>query len=682
MLDPITLEVVREALSSIVREMRVNLVRTAYSSILYEGEDFSCVLMDAEAQIVAMSRGQDHPVHIVPIGWSMKAVRERFGKEIHPGDIFLHNDPYTGGTHLNDVAMIYPFFVEDELFMFPVIRAHWADVGGMTSGSLSGGVTEIYQEGIRIPPIKIYDRGRPVHGAIELIFANMRVRKDREGDFRAMVGTCRKAAERVDGLLARYGIVTLRVCVRELLDRAERRMRRHIQEVPEGEYAYEAYLEGGRNQLEPLRVRARVVITGDSVIVDLGGSSAQTPGPTNAGPALAPTGVFTILKSFLDPQGDVNSGAFRPITVVAPEGTVVNARLPAPCGGMVEVKCAVEAAVMGALAQALAGRVTGDLKGGANHCYIGGADPETGETFIFYEYPAGGTGAYQGGDGNNAVRNFTESDITSIQPVEAVEQKYPLLVERLELREDSGGEGQWRGGLGLRREIRLLGQGAQLSVISEKNLLPPYGVWGGYSGAPNRFVVIRDSEVVEPSSLPGKISGFPLHAGDCVLMETSGGGGYGSPLDRDPSLVCRDVLDEVVSENRAEAVYGVVLRGRAADITATEQRRSELRRQRVMVPVRMGDWLIEPPGKRLCWLAERTASQLGVRTGDIVEFVNPRGAPLRAWVQVDGGDGDAAFLARDGLDVLAVREGAQIEVRPVRPRPSGAPIHMPEGPRG
>src|SRR5512147_3016800 len=226
MIDPITLEVVREGLVSIVREMRITLVRTAYSSILYEGEDFSCVLMDGRAQIVAMSKGHDHPLHIVPIAWSMRAVREKFGDDIHPGDIFLHNDPYTGGTHLNDVAMIYPLFAPGagggpELFVFPVVRAHWGDVGGMSPGSLSGGATEIFQEGVRIPPIRIVDRGRANEAALELIFANMRGPRERQGDFNAMIGTCRKAAERIEELARRYGAGTMRAAVAELMDRAE-----------------------------------------------------------------------------------------------------------------------------------------------------------------------------------------------------------------------------------------------------------------------------------------------------------------------------------------------------------------------------------------------------------------------------------------------------------------------------
>ncbi len=663
MIDPITLEVVREGLSSIVREMRVNLVRTAYSSILYEGEDFSCVLMDPDAQIVAMSRGQDHPLHIVPIAWSMKAVREKFGPAIHPGDIFLHNDPYTGGTHLNDVAMIYPLFADSRLFLCPVVRAHWGDVGGMTAGSLSGAVTEIYQEGMRIPPIKVYERGRPNQAALDVLFANMRVASDREGDFRAMVGTCRKAAERVEELRARYGTDTLRGCIRELLDRAERRMRQRIRELPAGEYRYETYLEGGRDRLEPLRVRARVAIAGDSVTVDLTGSAPQTRGPTNVGPAMAPTAAFTILKAFLDPGGEINSGAFRPLTVLAPEGTLVNARLPAPCGGMVEVKYAVESAVMGALAQAIAGKVTGDLKGGGNHCYVTGTDPRTGGTFIFYEYPAGGTGAFDGGDGNNAVRAFTESDITTLQPVESVEQKYPLRIEGLELRRDSGGGGRWRGGLGLRREVRVLALEAQLSVLAEKNLLPPYGVSGGLSGAPNRFVVRRDGQEIQPSPLPGKVSGFPLRTGDVVIMESAGGGGYGDPLARDPTAVARDVSDGVISSTRAETVYGVTLRDDGVDLAATRELRARVGQARGRLRLESED--PEPGvGYRVCRVSRVAAHRLGLTPGDIVELVSVTGAPLRAWVELASDDEpDRGHVSCDAMEMLGIHDGETVEIR-------------------
>jgi len=667
-IDPITLEVLREAFVSIVREMRVTLVRTAYSSILYEGEDFSCVLMDGEAQIVAMSKGQDHPLHIVPVGWSMKAVREKFGDDIHPGDIFLHNEPYTGGTHLNDVAMIYPLFAPDgEMFVFPVVRAHWGDVGGMSPGSLSGRATEIFQEGVRIPPIRIVDRGRPNEAALDLIFSNMRGLRERRGDFQAMLGTCRKAAERIEELASRYGTAAIRDAVAELMDRAEGRMRRAIRGLRPGEYVYEAHLEAGTERLEPLTVRAKVTVAGDTITVDLAGTSPQTLGPTNVGPAMAPTGAFTIIKSFLDPGADVNSGAFRPLTVITPPGTIVNANPPAPCGGMVEVKYCVESAVMGALAQALDGKIAGDLKGGGNHCYVGGPHPGTNETFIFYEYPAGGTGAFDGGDGNNTVRTWTESDMTTLQPIEAVEQLYPVRIERTALRENSGGPGRWRGGLGLTREVRILTSGTQLSVLAEKAVLPPFGVCGGAAGATNRFWVRRNGERVQPSPLPGKVSAFPLALGDVLLMESSGGGGFGDPLERDPARVAADVGEGYVTPDAADAIYGVVLRHGEPDPAATAARRAELHATRVRLRVVAGAGLDAQNG-RAVRLDAGAAARLGVAPGAVVELVNPRGAPLRAWVasiSAAGGAGGSmvAELAPIALRMLVEDDGGEVEVR-------------------
>ncbi|HZP36304.1 MAG TPA: hydantoinase B/oxoprolinase family protein [Methylomirabilota bacterium] len=662
--DPITLEVLRETFSSIVREMRVTLVRTAYSSVLYEGEDFSCVLMDGDAQIVSMSKGQDHPLHIVPIGWSMKAVRERFGGDIHPGDIFLHNDPYTGGTHLNDVAMIYPLFADGRLFVFPVVRAHWGDVGGMSPGSLTGDATEIFQEGVRIPPIRIVDRGTPNRAALDLIFANMRGPRERRGDFDAMIGTCRKAAERVEALAARYGAPVVRAAVAELMDRAEQRMRRAIAALPDGEYAYESHLESGRTRLEPLTIRARVTVAGETIRVDLTGTSPQAAAPTNVGPAMAPTGAFTIIKAFLDPGADVNSGAFRPLTVITPPGTVVNAAPPAPCGGMVEVKYCVETAVMGALARALQGRVAGDLKGGGNHCYVGGPDPRSGETFIFYEYPAGGTGAFDGGDGSNAVRTWTESDMTTLQPIEAVEQLYPIRIERTALREDSGGPGRWRGGLGLTREVRVLAPASRLSVLAEKAVLPPFGVCGGAAGATNRFWVRRGARPIQPSPLPGKVGGFPIEVGDVVLMESSGGGGFGDPLERDPALVAADLAEGYVTPEGAERDYGVVWRAGAVDPAATAARRAALAAARLRVRLTAAGDLDSERG-RLIRLDAGSAARLGIGPGAIVELVNPRGAPLRAWVTaLLPGDGARAEIAPAALGMLAAGE-TPVELRAV-----------------
>ena len=318
--------------------------------------------------------------------------------------------------------------------------------------------------------------------------------------------------------------------------------------------------------------------------------------------------------------------------------------------------------------------MAGDLKGGGNHCYVGGPNPRTGETFIFYEYPAGGTGAFEGGDGSNTVRTWTESDMTTLQPIEAVEQLYPVRVERTALREDSGGPGRWRGGLGLTREVRIEAGATPISVLAEKAVLPPFGVCGGRSGATNRFWVRRDGQRVEPSPLPGKVSGFPLQSGDVLVMDSSGGGGFGDPLERDPARVVADVAEGYVTPVAAETVYGVVLRAGAVDPVATEARRAALRAARVRVRVRSDDSLDEGPGRRIR-LDAATAERLGVSPGAVVELVNPRGAPLRAWVE----DGDVsvggavsrtgteplAELAPPALEMLGVADDATLEIRAV-----------------
>jgi N-methylhydantoinase B len=664
-MDPITLEVVQESFISIVREMRANLVRTAYSSILYEARDFSCVIMDPKGQLIAQA--EDNPSHVFPIPWSVKLMFERFGSDIHAGDIFLHNDPYTGGTHLNDVALIFPVFMEEKISFFPVVRAHWGDVGGMTPGSLSGGSKEIFQEGIRIPILKVYRNGQADEAVLDLLFSNMRVPYEREGDFQAIIGTCRIAEKRIRELLGKYGKEVVEQCVETLLHQAEQRMRRAISAIPSGTYTYEAYLDCSGDSFEPVIVKTNIKVEEDHLIIDFSGSSPQTKGPLNAGPAVAPTGAFIILKSFLDPDGPINHGAFRPIHFVNPEGTVLNAKYPAPCGGFSEIRRCVESAVMGALAKAIPDRITGDIKGTANHVYISGADAGSAETFIFYEYPAGGTGAFQEGDGNNTVRSFTEGDFGSIQPVESIENLYPLLVETCELRQDSGGDGKRRGGLGLRRAIRILTEEASLSVLSDKNIIPPFGVLGGFSGAPNRFTVIRKGESISPSQFPGKVTRFPLERGDRVVMESSGGGGYGDPLERDPERIEKDLGEGVITREKAETRYGVIFKGNGVDSEKTDQERERKRKDRFHFKVRFRDVEEYRGTKRLCSLSPGAMKNLGLKEGDLVELVNPRAAPLRAWVSgMEGEDEGSIYLGKTGMEILGVMEEDQIELRQVQ----------------
>ena len=651
--DPITLEVLRETFSSIVREMRVTLVRTAYSSILYEGEDFSCVLMDGDAQLVAMSKGQDHPLHIVPISWSMKSVKEKFGDDIHPGDIFLHNDPYTGGTHLNDVAMIYPLFADGRLFVFPVVRAHWGDVGGMSPGSLSGDATEIFQEGVRIPPIRIVDRGTPNQAALDLIFHNMRGPRERKGDFDAMIGTCRKAAERVEALAARYGAAVVRAAVVELMDRAEQRMRRAIGALPDGHYSYEAHLESGRERLEPLTIRARVTVAGETITVDLTGTSPQAAAPTNVGPAMAPTGAFT------DHQVVPRSRHRRELGRLPP----AHRHHPARDHRQRESPRAVRRHGRGEVLRGDRGdgragpgprRPGGRRSQGRRQSLLRGRARSADRRDLHLLRVPGGrhrrlprrrrqqyrphvdrerhdhAAAHRGGGA--ALPRSHRADFTA---------------RRL------GRAGQWRGGLGLTREVRILVPASRLSVLAEKAVLPPFGVCGGGSGATNRFWVRRGEAPIQPSPLPGKVGGFPLRAGrrapDGELGRRrlrrpaharSGRGGRGHRRRlRDPG-------------GRGAGLRGDLARRRGRCRRDGGDPRGATRGARPRA-LRPGGRSRRRRGAALLRLDAQTAARLGVGPGAIVELVNPGGAPLRAWVDsLMPGNGQRGEIAPSALAML------------------------------
>jgi N-methylhydantoinase B len=670
MSDLVKLELIRESLIAVVNEMRANIIHSSYAAIIYEGHDFSCALMSADGRQIAQGLA-DHPIHIFAVPYSTREVVKAFGDDIHEGDLFLHNDPYTGGTHLNDVLLLHPVFFEGRLALFAAMRCHWNDVGGMTPGSLSGRVKEIYQEGIRIVPTKICDRGVMNQGVLDALFNNMRGPEERIGDFNAMLGTGRKAAEHIERLFKRFGGQTMLDGVEELITRSERQMRARISDCPDGDYYAEGYIESDGSNPDPLVVRLKLTVAGDGISADFTGTSDQTDGPTNCGPAMAFNAVGTIVKAFLDPNTPINHGSFNPINVTAPEKSFINARETAPCGGMAEVKFLIDSVVAAAMGQVVPGMSVGDLKGGANHIHIAGPRDDGG-TYIHYEWPAGGTGASAGTDGSNAVRSYNEGDFNSIQSVETVESQYPLRVERCEIRAGACGDGANRGGFGLRRDVRILGETAMLSVLSEKNVIPPYGVAGGSNGAANRFVVLRDGEVVQPSDVPGKVSGFPLRTGDVVREETAGGGGYGDPLIRDPEDVARDVSQGYLTPDQAMVRYGVALGDDgAADMLATLALRSDLQSNRQMVSlVASNEDHMDGP-RRLFELSQGMADRLGVDDGALIELRGPAAVPLRGWVQIsDGAADDTLALGPDALRLTGASSNDCIEARTVHPVPA------------
>ena len=667
-IDPITLEVLTQGLISIVREMRATVCRTASSVAIYDAKDFSCGLFAPDSQVVAQS--EDIGSHVVPLPWSVRSAMEKLGRDLKPGDVILSNDPYTGGTHLNDVTVIFPVFQDGRLIFFPAVRAHWADVGGMVPGSMSGKATEIYQEGVRIPPIKIQEGGRFNDAALDLLLSNMRVPEERLGDLEASLASCRVAEKRIHELCARYGVDTLLEAVRLDLDRSEARMRACIAELPDGTYRFEDYLEtymGGR--FEPLLLPLSLTIAGDRMKADFTGASPQVPFPVNSTAAVTAASVFIAVKSIFDPAAPLNQGSFRPIEVDAPPGTIVNVQRPAPAGSHGEIRKRVIATMVGALSQVVPDRVAGDLCRTSFHNLIGGYDRRTKREWVHYEWSAGGNGGFRENDGPSAMATIDWGDLVTVQSSEVIETRLPLVVETSRLSTDSGGAGTTRGGLSMQRSMRVVAPDAKYSLLSDGAVLPAFGVLGGRSGVPVGSWVETDG-VVEGFDTPGKIAGHPVSEGGIVVVRSAGGGGYGDPLLRDPARVAEDVREEYVSREAAHDLYGVALDARGGvDPVATEALRRRLRALRFALPtVEVGDSYEAGAvsRRRVCRLHPKDAVAAGLAADEVVELDAGHAAPLRAWVRIDPSVA-AGTLPIDayGLAVLKVTAGAPLEIRRV-----------------
>lgn len=669
-MDPITLELLTEGLISVVREMRATVFRTARSVAITEAKDFSCGLFDPDTQVVAQS--EDIGAHVVPLPWSVAAAMQDFAGDLGPGDVIALNDPYRGGTHLNDVTLIYPVFADDRLIFFPAVREHWADVGGAVPGSLSGTATEIYQEGVRIPPIKLVEGGTINKAAMALILNNMRVSDERLGDFHAGMAACHTAERRIGELLRRHGLEALLECVRINLDRSEARMRREIARLPDGDTFYEDYLETfGPRGFEPLLLPLRLSVAGDRLTADFTGASPQVPVPVNSTLAVTAASVFITLKSVLDPTAPLNHGSFRPVEVIAPEGTIVNVTHPAPAGSHGEIRKRVVGAMLAALSQVVPELVSGDVHRTSFHNLIGGLDPRTGKEYVHYEWSSGGNGAFAENDGASAMATIDWGDLATVQPSEVIESRFPLLIEFSRLGVDSGGDGRHRGGLGMRRGLRVCAQTATYSLLADGAVLPPFGVLGGESAAAVDSFVMREGRQLR-FERPGKVGGFMLGEGDLLVLQSAGGGGYGDPLERPPERVAEDVREGYVSREHARTLYGVVIASDGAvNETATVSLRREIAAARVTLTARDHPEALYASGRtsrrRICPLHRKDADDLGVVEGDIVELIGHGGPALRAWVVVDR-EGKAGSVPLDptARNILGIRHGERLHLRRMR----------------
>jgi N-methylhydantoinase B len=554
--DPARFEVVKNALFSAAEEMKIVLAKTAYSPLLKVAGDYSCGIFDTDGNMVA--QGPDLPIHLGSMPDAVRAIVRAF-PDVAPGDVFIHNDPYHGGSHLPDVNVVAPAFHDDRLLGFGCVRAHWPDIGSATPGSY-GAVTEIYGEGLRLPPIRLYRDGKPDPAIEAIIFANVRTPTERLGDLRAQVAANWRGAQRLTELAAKYGTETLLQIMQEVLDYSETMMRAALRALPDGEGSFEDIFDGdgvigtGETEDETFKVCLKVTKRGDTIVADFTGSDSAVAGPMNAPLTVTASGVFCALKMIADPKSLIppNSGCWRPVTVTAPPGSVVNAQHPSPVVyANHEMSHRVADMVMAALFAITPKTVMAGSQGTSAVMTFGGVDYRTGDRFVSYESVKGGFGARPVKDGINAVAS-TVSNMSNT-PIEIIEMSFPLRVEEYSLVPDSGGAGTFRGGLGVRRVWRVLERQSHASVCCERSVTPPFGLDGGLPGAGAKV------ELIPPRGNARKLNskgGFPAPAGSLVVMEAPGSGGYGPPAARDHAALCEDLLDGYVTPAAARRDYG------------------------------------------------------------------------------------------------------------------------------
>jgi len=569
--DPILLEVVRNQLDGIAEEMEVALVRSAYSSIVKEGHDASTGLFDAQGEMIAQSTAL--PAQLGLMSPAVATIIARYPPHgMGDGDVFILNDPYDGGSHIPDVSVVAPVVHEGEVVAFVASIAHHMDMGGMAPGSMPANATEVYQEGLRLPPLRLYEAGRPNEALHAILGRNVRIPETTLGDLRAQLAATHVGVSRLRALFERHGRATLRGYTDELLDRAEAITRSRIAEIPDGTYAFEDYLDNDGIELDRLiPIRVTVTVSGSDLHVDFAGSSPQVRGPLNSDRSAALSAVHFVVRALAGGDAPKNGGVFRPLTVELPLGTVVNPRPPAPVNARTMTMKRIADTLLGALVQAIPERIPAAPCGLERIFIFGGVHPG-GRRFVCAELDTGGSGGSARADGIDVIR----TDIANVMnvPAEALELNYPLRVHRNALRPDSAGAGRRRGGLGHVNETEVLRGPVHLTVFEERHRTRPWGLFGGKPGAHSRAEVRRADGRVE--AIPTN-SIYVLETGDRVVCDGSaGGGGYGDPYEREPELVLADVLDRKLSVDTARADYGVVIQGSVLDEKATAALRAEV----------------------------------------------------------------------------------------------------------
>lgn len=538
-IDAITLEVLRNALQSVAEEMGAVLKSTAYSPNIKERMDASCALFDASGQLIAQA--EHVPVHLGSMLRALTSILAHTGP-LADGDILLVNDPYIAGAHLPDITMVAPFYYDGALLGYVANRAHHADVGGMEPGSMPGRSSEIYQEGLIIPPVRLYSRGTLNPEIMAFVLSNVRTPEERQGDLNAMLAALRTGQNRLAELADRHGATRLVAGFGAILDYAERRMRHCLAALPDGLYAAEDALDDDGIDPEPVPVKVSIRIDGDNLTLDFTGSAPVRAGNINAVAPMTFSASCFALKVITDPTMPVNAGSFRPIQVIIPEDSFLNAKRPAPvCAGNTETTHRVADTIFKAAAAFAPDAVLAASQGTMNLLGIGGIDPRNGRPYTYIETIAGGEGGRPWGDGTDGVQcNMTNTMNT---PIEALEIAYPLRVECYEMRPNSSGDGRHRGGLGVFRALRAVDHTARVSFSAERRKIPPYGLWDGMSGSCGQNYILAPGQ--PPECVPGKTT---LDAGPdtIVVVATPGGGGWQAAEHRPETARRQDEEDEKV----------------------------------------------------------------------------------------------------------------------------------------
>ncbi len=567
--DPILFEVIRNALVEATEEMSVSLQRTSYSTNIKTRLDYSCAYVDARGRMVAQAFCQ--PAHLVTIGRLVPRAVDEYGAEnLEPGDVLLVNDPHRQASHLNDVFLISPFFYREEPAGYVSNTCHHVDVGGGAPASI-GAFREIYQEGFILPVVKLVCRGEIDAEILKLFLANVRAKKEVAGDLRAQIAANNMGMRRLSALFDRYGRDTLNFYIDKLLEYTEQRARSELEKLPRGTFEAEGWLDDDGISDRPVHLKARVTLDGRTIRFDFTGSDRQRAAPMNSNLTQTFTACVYVLKCLLDPDIPVNEGLYQLIEVIAPPASVVNARRPGAIVGGWEVSVRLCEVLFKALAPALPDSVPAGTKGMICQVGFGGRDPQSGEYYSYYETAGGGYGGRSRTDGPDAVQTHFQN--TQNAPIEEIESNYPVRITRYGLIPDSEGPGRFRGGLGLCREYVFVGHEPSYTILADRVRFPAWGLFGGRSGKTARYVLIGENGETD---LPSKTT-VQLEKGQSVRLESCGGGGYGSPYERDPEQVLADVRQEKISPLRAREEYGVAVTGSEIDIVETERLRTRMK---------------------------------------------------------------------------------------------------------